>query len=150
VSASASVSSQAIKRRGAAILALVDMLQTRGLRVEILGCFTSQEFGTLEYRWTVKAATANTPLACLAFGLAHPSMLRRVLFSLMECEPENVRSCFDVGSGYGQPAESALAETVKAEGGIYLPKYNTDGQWASDDTARAWVQAEVDRVMSGR
>lgn len=147
VSAAGAVSASAIKRRGAAILALVDMLQARGLRVEVLGTFQSVASGRLEYRWTVKAANANTSLTSLAFGLAHPSMLRRVIFSLMECEPEQIRRAFNVGSGYGSPGDPAMAETIKAEGGIYLPSYTRDGVWGSDDTAREWVRAEVERVM---
>jgi hypothetical protein len=147
VSASSQVSPEAIKRRGAAILALVDMLQERGLRVEILATCPNAESGMLDYRWTVKDANANTSLGALAFGLAHPSMLRRIVFSLMECEDDKVRRAFGVHAGYGTVTESPMGAVVKAEGGIYLPMMRTDGQWASNETAREWVRAEVERVM---
>jgi len=149
ISAASKVSPDAIKRRGAAVLALVDMLQNRGLRVEVLGTFTNVKSGVLEYRWTVKAANANASLATLAFGLAHPSMLRRIVFSMMECEPAQIRRAFSIREGgtYGTPGDSQYAADVKAQGGIYLPALITDGVWASDETAREWVRAEVERVM---
>jgi hypothetical protein len=150
ISAASLVTPDAIKRRGAAVLALVDMLQNRGLRVEVLGTFTNVKSGVLEYRWTVKAANANASLATLAFGLAHPSMLRRIIFSMMECEPDAIRRAFNVGYGYGTPGDSQYAEDIKAAGGIYLPALIMDGVWSSDDTAREWVKGEVERVMGGR
>jgi len=152
ISAASEVSPEAIKRRGAAVLALVDMLQNRGLRVEVLGTFTNVKAGVLEYRWTVKAANANASLATLAFGLAHPSMLRRIVFSMMECEPAQIRQAFNIrqGGGYGTPGDSQYGATVRDQGGIYLPALTMDGVWTSDETAREWVRDEVERVMGGR
>lgn len=149
------VTADTIKRRGAAVLALVDMLQDRGLRVEIIGLMATgsrTSSAIWECRWTVKRADQKVSLASLAFGLAHPSMLRRVMFSAMEVESSEIRKRHGVSikGGYGRVVESSLRERLTAEGGIYLDGMQSDVHFKDDDSAREWVRAQVERIMSGR
>jgi len=162
--ASGGVKADTILRRGAAVLALVDMLEARGFRCEITGCAPtvaartgrSRSLGTrvLEYRWTVKRADQRVPLSALAFAMAHPSMHRRVIFACREVEPPTIRAQWGFERNIGGSTDSLIAAEVKAGGGIYLPTMraydSSHVAFADDEAARQWVKAEVERIMAGR
>ena len=152
---SAGVTTDTIMRRGAAILALVDMLEARGFRADIMGCAPitaprARASRIMEHRWIVKRPEERVSLAALAFGLAHPSMHRRVVFAARECESAADRTYFDIVRTMGSSATSLMADEVIASGGIYLDRIPTDSPFEDDDSARAWVKGEVERIMSGR
>jgi len=157
--ASGGVKAETIMRRGAAVLALVDMLETRGFRCEITGCAPTVKGGHLdgrviEYRWTVKRSDQRVPLSALAFGMAHPSMHRRVIFACREVEPPTVRRQWGFERNIGTSVDSLMRDEVIAGGGIYLPTLRAYAPgydaFTSDEAARAWVKSEVERIMSGR
>lgn len=85
LSASASVSSEHLFLRGAAVAAAVDILESLGRRVEVYAA-SSHIIGKNIYNIMVMVKKANQPLDIdrLAFAIAHPSFYRRLMFSLME------------------------------------------------------------------
>lgn len=152
VCVSGGVSTDTIMRRGAAVLALVDMLQDKGMRVEITGMVVTGSHSSdsrWEARWTVKRADQRVSLAALAFGLAHPSMLRRIGFSALEVENQETRTRHNVPDGYGKVCESRDQARFEREG-IYLSGMHMGTEFRSDDAAREWVRGQVERITSGR
>ena len=88
IGATASTNASAMIRKGSAIVALIDQIEQSGQRVELIAC---QRTDTKDYEYdeqrifiTVKRADEVLDLDRIAFALAHPSMLRRVCFRIME------------------------------------------------------------------
>lgn len=91
IGANCNVTGQQMANFGAAIVALVDRLESRGVRVELMGVWRSQHMGdksTFCCSWTVKRAEDHLDLSAVAFGLGHPAMLRRFGFAIMERSPK--------------------------------------------------------------
>lgn len=99
--ASSGVDSEDIKRRGIAVLALVDTIHKMGVGIELWweSCIEGYTQGT--HSTVVKLHDSSEPLDIdsVMFSLAHPSMLRRLVFSVQE--QSETRKDQGVGSGYG-------------------------------------------------
>ena len=87
-SASCSVKADTIANRGAAVAALVDQVESSGSRCEIWVTFATATSGRF-YAPLVCAKQAGDVLDidAVAFSMGHPSMLRRVLFGIVENDP---------------------------------------------------------------
>lgn len=91
IGANCNVTGQQIANFGAAVVALVDRLESRGVRCEIIGCWRStgmRDSSTFCFSWTVKRPEDHLDLSAVAFGLGHPAMLRRLGFAVMERSPK--------------------------------------------------------------
>ena len=99
ICASANVDARAFANYGAAMVALIDRLESRNVRVELLAMFATNIRGKVSMSWTVKRAQDPTDLSALAFSLGHPAMLRRLGFAVIERSPR-AWECSD----YGYPA----------------------------------------------
>ena len=87
ITASCHVDTDDIINRGAAILALIDRVQASGQRVELVAEFHSnsrQNSDTYAFSVTVKRPEEHIDLDRIAYAIAHPSMLRRSFFRVME------------------------------------------------------------------
>tara|TARA_R110002020_G_scaffold133429_4_gene297773 strand:+ start:173 stop:994 length:822 start_codon:yes stop_codon:yes gene_type:complete len=88
IGATANTEGSAMIRKGSAIVALIDQIEQSGQRVELIACqrTDTKGYGYDEQRIfiTVKRADEVLDLDRIAFALAHPSMLRRVCFRIME------------------------------------------------------------------
>jgi hypothetical protein len=129
VGALGNVSNASMIARGAGVVALVDALEQHGKRVIVdvvspnRGSNTHQ-VTTLRIR--VKDADAPVNMANLVYTLAHPSMLRRLVFSWREHMPDHKRIAFgyfigDSGvrhkyGGYGRSVDVPLDE----RGDVYI------------------------------
>jgi len=93
--ASAHVDADVIANRGAAVAALVDQIESSGARCEIWVTFATATGGKF-YAPMVCAKRAENVLDIdtVAFAMGHPSMLRRILFGIVENDP------FTDGAGY--------------------------------------------------
>jgi len=99
----------AIRAAGDAVVALADGLRARGVGLEIL--VTAQVTGATpgsRHETGIMIQRPNEPfdVSRLAFAIAHPGMTRRLLFSLLEHEPRQVREEFgaSLDRGYGHPS----------------------------------------------
>lgn len=103
ISFSAAISASIIMQRGAMICALVDAIEYAGYRAEVI-CNLSAHSGKGSFEVDVTIKKANQPLNRieLAFCLAHPAMLRRVLFSVAEIEGWS-----DFANAYGCPSKAS-------------------------------------------
>jgi len=149
LSASASVDSKVLFWRGAAIMGLTDLLEKNGFSVEIQGC-EAVHSGGLRYvvRFPVKAAGAMLDQDRLAFALASPSMLRRVLFAVEENESPAIveRMGFNCGGGYGCPADDDAPSGE--DNGIVLPSLKGwERNFRDLDGATDWVIERARAVL---
>lgn len=143
ISFSASITPETIIQRGAMICALIDAIEYAGHRAEVI-CNDAMSVGhTEEYRkgkfknkgWmeisvVVKKTSQPLEMTDLAFCLAHPAMLRRIMFSVAEIEGWS-----DFMSNYGYPAEAT------EKGDIYLREIFTGT--VPEEKAINWVLQEL-------
>lgn len=95
---------------GALAAALVDSLENAGRRVELqvhqtIAPYTGHRDNLLTVGANLKDANDPVDLGAIAYAVAHPSMLRRTLFSVEEHAPKAYREAygFSPGYGYGYP-----------------------------------------------
>lgn len=114
ISFSWGIEPETIIQRGAMVCALIDAIEYAGHRAEVV-CNDAMSVGHnedyrqgkrkgngwLEFGVTVKKASQPLEMSDLAFCLAHPSMLRRIMFSAAE-----VVGWSDFADAYGYPAEA--------------------------------------------
>jgi hypothetical protein len=116
---SAAIKSDEIVRFGAAIVAMVEILRTRGLSPEVWVESTAGGRRNCTYTVLTKvhAASAVLDIGNIMFPIAHPAFLRRIIFADMEMaghkKPALVGT-FNIGSGYGSAHQPTKAEAIGA------------------------------------
>lgn len=93
---------------GAALTGLVDRLESKGVRVELLCTDAAVKEGgqhMISTAWTVKRAQDTLDLSAIAFSVAHPAMARRLCFAMYEHCPSDLEMY-----GYGAPVRALLPE----------------------------------------
>lgn len=118
---SASVESKRIIKRGVVVCALIDAIHKLGMGVEVYAEFPTNSVAINDkqgkvHTFLVKLHSSEQLLDInnLMFGLCHPSMLRRISFSVLEqtkWEPAEAL----IKSGYGYPSALEMAERVGAD-----------------------------------
>lgn len=146
ISFSAAITPETIIQRGAMICALIDAIEFAGHRAEVIcndamsvghseayrkGYYKNQ--GWMEISVVVKKTSQPLEMTDLAFCLAHPAMLRRIMFSVAEIEGWS-----DFMSNYGYPAEAT------EKGDIYLREIFSGT--VPDEKAINWVLEELDKL----
>jgi len=104
----AGVSADQLRNYGAAMVAVIDQLESTGRRVEAYATFISNH-GSNERicpYWRVKAAEDALDLSSLAFSLSHPASFRRLGFALYE------RSGFPTWYNYGSSCRAMLEDLI--------------------------------------
>lgn len=146
VSFSAAISPETVIQRGAMICALIDAIEYAGHRAEVICNDAStvsdgsdyrlgnrKERGWFEVDVTVKKSGQPLEMIELAFCLAHPAMLRRIMFSVAE-----IAGWADFTSKYGYPAEATN------KGDIYIPEIFSGV--VSDEKAIEWVLEKLRKL----
>ncbi len=144
ISFSAAIKPETIIQRGAMICALVDAVEFAGHRAEVICNFAAatndryrdgkrKDQGWFEVDVRVKPTDQPVELSSLAFCLAHPAMLRRMVFSAAE-----LVGWSDFASNYGYPAEAT------DKGDIYIQEVFSGT--VEDKKAIAWVLAELEKL----
>lgn len=119
VGASCSVDTAGMIRWGAAVVALVDALEAAGQRVALACAFASKghrdDAATFVCRIGLKDEGDPLHLAAAAFGLAHPSSLRRIHLGVMRrvvTDADNTEHGYGSGMGRPSPVRPDEGETV--------------------------------------
>jgi len=120
--ASAYIKAEVIYQFGSLIAALVNSMEMAGFSVELWIVWKSKRDNQqVEYFCPLKKFQERLDIDKLAFSLAHPSMLRRIIFSLIEQENDSVVNSFILSGlgGYGSPVNLDREEIMKfgTEGG---------------------------------
>lgn len=110
----ASTNKDKIIQRGVSVLALVNTLHLMGVGIELW--FESCIEGTDKraYSTCVKLHDSNQPLDIdnVMFALAHPSMLRRLVFSVQEQSKYQLQQRATRGGGYGYCHDLSLQKFI--------------------------------------
>jgi hypothetical protein len=146
ISFSAAIQPETIIQRGAMICAMIDAIEFAGHRAEVICNDAStisdskefregkrKEHGWFEVSVTIKKSTQPLEITDLAFCLAHPSMLRKLMFSVAE-----IVGWSDFAHAYGYPAEAS------DKGDIYIREIFSGT--VPDDKAINWVLKELDKL----
>lgn len=142
---SCGIGAESIIARGAALCALVTLLEYADCRVELWAQQSSgQERVEFVDRIRVKAYDQPLDEARVAFALSHPSMLRRVCFALMERPLAACQAIADkltAGGSYGRPLAYNDDEASLNVVGMDL----ADGrvEWNNIAEVEAWIIAEL-------
>jgi len=133
------ITAESAMRRGAAIMALVRHLQASGIDVRLTGYSAVQSVGH-DALYTVRIADQSGAISSdrLAFALAHPAFLRRLIFSAMELSVENP------GHGYGtylKGCESCDIMSIFAGRQIdyLIPPPSSNRDFETPERAAAWL-----------
>ncbi len=141
---SAEIQPETIIQRGAMICALVDAIEFAGHRAEVFCNWAvarndyyrdgkNKDDGWFEVDVKVKPSDQPVELSSLAFCLAHPSMLRRISFSVAELE-----GWADYAYAYGYPAEAT------DKGDIYIKEIFSGT--VPNDKAINWLLTELEKL----
>lgn len=138
--ASGNISGHTLIARGVAITALINTLELAGHRVHVSVTYPIRtEYKGKEPAFTatvtVKAYDESPDLDRIVYATAHPSALRRHIFSLLECQSD--AACTElVRGGFGYPGDTAPG----AQGDIYIPHMTSDdAPWSNPDKTFAWI-----------
>ena len=146
--ASSAVSPKSMMLRGACAVMLSDLIEQSGLRVEILAvsAVTQDPYENAAGCFSILAKAASQPLELdrLAFILAHPSTLRRLMLRAREQNTDAVFSKH-FGETYGFPAKAI----DQSEGVIHVDplQYGFGNQINSDADAVAFTNKMLDSIL---
>jgi len=141
IGATWNTSTEAMIRRGAAIVALVDQIEASGKRVHIVAVnavgvsgarIDGEKVSTLIYKITIKESGEHLDMDRIAFATAHPSMLRRVWMRLIEIHSD------DYISGYG--GVLTLQKEDIETNAMYVPPMYGDSGYQTEEQAVETVQ----------
>jgi hypothetical protein len=146
ISFSAAITPETIIQRGAMICALIDAIEFAGHRAEVICNDAMSSSDYAEYRqgknkergWfetsvMVKKSTQALEMTDLAFCLAHPAMLRKIMFSVAE-----LNGWSDFVHNYGYPAEAT------DKGDIYIEEVFSGT--VPDKHAITWVLKKLENL----
>lgn len=150
VSHSSGISTNVIINRGAIVCALIDAIEYAGHRVEVVcNLATSanydesslkgqeKEYGWFEVSVLLKKSTQPLDMSDLAYCLAHPSMLRRIMFSAAEIEGWS-----DVSRVYGYPAEATEKGDLYVKE-LFYGEFANESEAVSDAEVINWVLTQL-------
>jgi len=136
IGALVSVKKKTITRRGVAIVSLVDALESSGKRVEIeMVSRAKNKFSPEIAVVTVKLKKPDEPLDIerVLFALAHPSTLRRLVFSVREKFDDFIRKGYGASQDYESDADIALSKALTSNPDCF----------SSDSKAAQWVKDQL-------
>lgn len=135
---SAGVGTEEMFEKGAVVCALVDLLERSNRRVELSAVMRASDGGSgrIDAHIMVKDASEPLDVDRTAFALAHASCFRRLMFSIMEQAPKEVRRHVGVpNGGYGIPDAYELADSINVPQTLL-----TRG---GDRERQAWLREEL-------
>lgn len=142
-SASGGVSGEVMIARGAAAVALAELLEQagHGVKITLVSSVASGYGGhgkeACEICIPIKAPDQPLDVSRVAFALAHPATFRRLVFAVEETLPPDIVSAYGFrgGGGYGaRPFEASEHGDIYIGGAAYGHE-----QWTDPHRARAWI-----------
>lgn len=118
------ITAQQTANYGAALCAVIDRLESQGVRLEVIGLWGSVlPFGRFTVSWHLKRCEDALDINAVAFGLAHPGMSRRIMFAVAERMPAHLEK-----PGYGRPLGTIFATDLvhATPGALYIGGIGTD------------------------
>jgi hypothetical protein len=146
IGGTADVDAKEMANYGAAMVALVDRLESRGVRVELLAHWgnrcSARSFSKWGMTWHVKHAEDALDLSAVAFSLAHPAMMRRLGFAAMERSDQYI-------PGYGGTLDYVDKDLLVdvPEGALLIPGVQGGrGSCRTMEGALAFAKAAINKA----
>lgn len=140
VGASSAVKPDVIMRRGAMAAAVCDSIGRAGYLCEVVGhkwygrSANKTDPDLIGLIFPIKRADEPLNLERLAFCMAHPSMLRRILFGVGETFPEELRETFHQHKGGSYGCSNHTPEGLC--GDLYFPRLmGSEPEWETPEAA---------------
>lgn len=127
--------------RGAAVVALVDALESTGRRVDLVGTYSATRSygdGRLDVAVQLKRPDQMLNADVLSFALAHPASLRRIGFAIRENAPTALRRHVFNDSLNGGACASAVHPLAAAADVTIGPAFY-EPAWFNEASATAFV-----------
>lgn len=140
------ITTEAIVKRGAAIAALVELLEIAGFSVDLVADHFCSNYGST-HRFHVaielKQAGAGLDGDRLAFALVCPSFLRRLIFGFQEMESDTVRQRmgFYTGGAYGHQEDNPAM--LEPGSGVDLYIGNSMEPFESVESSEQWLTEQL-------
>lgn len=140
IGASCSVGADTLIRKGAGVVALVQLLERMRRSVEVVAitrdCYSynDDKGGGFNFDLTLKHAGQDLDIGKLAYALMHPSMLRRLQFIAME------------STWVGMPDSKGYSSNLRQpESDIYIPASQSYDviDFDSEDNVKLWILNEL-------
>jgi len=158
-SANCDVQGEEITIRGAAVCALIDALETQGVRCELVAQVNSAGAYTggnpKKGHWLemiVKRASEHLNREACAFIFANPSFFRRLIFRATELLPKKWRGHMGAysGSGYGHTIDPYANGTTEKDCDVWIPPAEPHHRLCKNqDSALEWVKETVNKLTKG-
>lgn len=134
-SAAAGISTKVMMAKGAAVAAVVNLLDLAGYGVELDLVDTYAGTGdAVEIYVKVKGADEPLDPVAVAYAIAHPATTRRLSFGVAELFPLRIMDRVGIGGAYGYPCDSS------EQGDLYIgPSKVDDPRWVDPEQAMRWV-----------
>jgi len=136
--ASAFIDPEDIKKRGIAIISLVDTINKLGFGVELWWDSTIEHTGRHCTAVKLHDSADTLDINSVMFALAHPSMLRRLAFSVQEQSSKAKEQ--NVGGGYGVPSTMGIVEAFDFD--VTVEKLQ-DGRGDIVNNPMGWVMTTL-------
>lgn len=128
VIASATCAADSMFNRGAAVLSLVDSLESQGIRCKVSAVYCAQWTDSGKNHMTIEDVSVKNigdhwNLDKAAFMLAHPGFMRRILFGMVE-RGATVEARKITDNSYGIPCGTTHSKQIKDAMGydIFIPE----------------------------
>lgn len=154
----ATVDADTVKKRGAAVMALVNAFAMHQHTVEvhaviaIEGRMRNQKMDRrLSYSIVVQEADQPLDMGRIMYALAHPTMLRQLGFAAEHNEDDEARRTFSIGGSYGHPSYAAELDdlNINVENAIILPPLMSNYGWQTEEECVAWIKDQMNVLNEG-
>ena len=138
--ARADVTRSVYTMRGAAMVAIVDTLESTGRRVDLVGTYSAigNRGGRMDIAVQLKRPDQMMSPNVMAFALAHPASLRRVGFAIRENAPADIRRAF-MGTSANGGSCASTTHPLAAKADIALGPAYVESQWFDETAAAEYV-----------
>lgn len=156
VGVNSSIRTETIIRKGAAVMALANLLARANHPLEIwVGSSAGATDGSktrLTYMTKVQGADESMDAGRLMFAIAHPSQHRRLALAVRETENSRIRQQFSIGGGYGSTprwlSESDFPEGAFVGTSLILPPIEDDPiDWNNDQSIIDWIESTLTSII---
>lgn len=136
------IPAETILRRGVAIVALIDTLHKLGVGIELWAdeSIEGRSGGKYSNRCKIHESSQMLDINSVMFAVAHPAMLRRVLFSMQEQSKLADKQGAKIGGGYGLPVNTHRNAGLDFD--VVVDKLEEDKDFMTTDPV-GWVLSTV-------
>lgn len=129
------VSTESLTMRGAVCIALIDTLEALGYSTIVDVEVHNQAGGGGVVTVSLKKADEAYDQDAIAYGIAHPSFLRRHYFSWIDGINPSLHRAYSIGTGYGRVGP------IVNRGDVNIESRET---WEDLEDAKAWVMGMIE------